>query len=487
MRIPISLPPGAQYVEGPPGPAGAGGIDARDFGTTGLGAADDSSALTAGLAEAAGKVLVIPEGTYRFDSRLAIPANTKVCLSAGATLQCRVADGGPGITLGNAARLYGEGVGADTAQIHAHATSNISSLITNLSHDGTQEYAFVEGLFLQANSGAVVATAMVNFVSLFLNSAIRHCVIACNDVAPTGLRIAGGTTVGCGPVVAEDIWVTRGTSHNIIVTEDPSTPGDCKVWLTDISSEHQASGFHALFLEGFGSLAHVKVRNFHHENGKTASAPTAAIYATFVPGLVLDGIEVEASPTANKKGIVLDNCHRAQVWNVHNQNVVDPILEDAQHGVTIAGTHIGFYESANPAAGSPEQRFVHPVRFDAGLTALGSSYSLGASGQTVRIRADATNERSIAMSQSSGSNVYAFTHPVGSGNEMRIRYIDGGIDIVRFRTNGAFVHQSTLLGFYGATAVTKPTVTGSRGANAALASLLTALASQGLITDGSSA
>ena len=43
------------------------------------------------------------------------------------------------------------------------------------------------------------------------------------------------------------------------------------------------------------------------------------------------------------------------------------------------------------------------------------------------------------------------------------------------------------LGFHGATAVAKQTVTGSRGGNAALASLLTALANLGLITDGTSA
>lgn len=43
------------------------------------------------------------------------------------------------------------------------------------------------------------------------------------------------------------------------------------------------------------------------------------------------------------------------------------------------------------------------------------------------------------------------------------------------------------VGFYGATAVTKPTVTGSRGGNAALASLLTQLATLGLITDSTTA
>lgn len=42
------------------------------------------------------------------------------------------------------------------------------------------------------------------------------------------------------------------------------------------------------------------------------------------------------------------------------------------------------------------------------------------------------------------------------------------------------------MGFYGATPVAKPTVTGSRGGNAALASLLTQLASLGLIVDSTS-
>jgi hypothetical protein len=43
------------------------------------------------------------------------------------------------------------------------------------------------------------------------------------------------------------------------------------------------------------------------------------------------------------------------------------------------------------------------------------------------------------------------------------------------------------LGFHGATAVAKQTVSGSRGGNAALGSLITALANLGLITDGTSA
>lgn len=46
--------------------------------------------------------------------------------------------------------------------------------------------------------------------------------------------------------------------------------------------------------------------------------------------------------------------------------------------------------------------------------------------------------------------------------------------------------NSQKIGFYGSTKVAKQTVTGSRSANAALASLLTALSTLGLITDSSS-
>lgn len=45
---------------------------------------------------------------------------------------------------------------------------------------------------------------------------------------------------------------------------------------------------------------------------------------------------------------------------------------------------------------------------------------------------------------------------------------------------------SQQIGFYGTTKKSKQTVTGSKGANAALTSLLTALSTIGLITDSSS-
>ncbi len=52
--------------------------------------------------------------------------------------------------------------------------------------------------------------------------------------------------------------------------------------------------------------------------------------------------------------------------------------------------------------------------------------------------------------------------------------------------NRVLKFNATSMGFFGITPAAKPTVSGSRGSNAALASLLTGLAALGLVTDSSS-
>lgn len=80
-----------------------------------------------------------------------------------------------------------------------------------------------------------------------------------------------------------------------------------------------------------------------------------------------------------------------------------------------------------------------------------------------------------------GGAVYAGTDALGfaAGNGT-------SLDAAAYVTSDTFATVATKLGFRNSTPITKPTVTGSRGGNAALASLLTALANQGLITDSSS-
>lgn len=107
------------------------------------------------------------------------------------------------------------------------------------------------------------------------------------------------------------------------------------------------------------------------------------------------------------------------------------------------------------------------------------------SGGAIAINADPTNQRALGLSNNAKTALYDFRFP--GGNVMRVVYTTGAINILDFESDGGLRHVSTKLGFFAATSTTKPTVTGSRGGNAALASLLTALATLGLITDSSTA
>jgi len=84
-------------------------------------------------------------------------------------------------------------------------------------------------------------------------------------------------------------------------------------------------------------------------------------------------------------------------------------------------------------------------------------------------------------------------HGPGNGGTVYIRpagAVDAGANgsIVLWDSNAVtkFEINATGIGFFATSPIAKPTVTGSRGGNAALASLLTQLANLGLITDSSS-
>lgn len=76
---------------------------------------------------------------------------------------------------------------------------------------------------------------------------------------------------------------------------------------------------------------------------------------------------------------------------------------------------------------------------------------------------------------------------VGDTDTLRFTAGDGAAQVTAaYVKSDTFGTLASKLGFRGSTPITKATVTGSRGGNAALASLLTKLADLGLITDGSS-
>ena len=143
---------------------------------------------------------------------------------------------------------------------------------------------------------------------------------------------------------------------------------------------------------------------------------------------------------------------------------------------------------------------------------LGAAGNLNVGGTSNKIGADAnsftylmfngaaTGNRQLLFQSASANrwNFYASGSPAESGSDagspfVLSYYTDAGAykgDILTATRLGALtVAASTTrftgsnLGFYSATAIAKPTVTGSRSTGAAMVSLLTALSNLGLITD----
>lgn len=109
-----------------------------------------------------------------------------------------------------------------------------------------------------------------------------------------------------------------------------------------------------------------------------------------------------------------------------------------------------------------------------------------ANGDALRVTAAATiaNRFTIAGSATGGA-VAAFVEGTDTDIGLTVAAKGTGVGRLRHDTTDKLTWSSTGVGFNGTAPTAKPTVTGSKGANAALTSLLAALAALGLITDSS--
>ena len=95
-----------------------------------------------------------------------------------------------------------------------------------------------------------------------------------------------------------------------------------------------------------------------------------------------------------------------------------------------------------------------------------------------------TSITSIVTDFTKVNGVYPHAQVGLTGAEQRVRTPVVLVDEIRERsTNLSLGTSSANIAFFGGTSQAKPTITGSRGSNAALTSLLTQLEALGLITD----
>lgn len=129
------------------------------------------------------------------------------------------------------------------------------------------------------------------------------------------------------------------------------------------------------------------------------------------------------------------------------------------------------------------------ANFNYYTTGIGKHQFLTGATAAIQVQIKDTAGATDRLELTGGSGDVTIT-TAGSSTNSAVSIQGKGSSGVKIRDGaGALKIQvsTTGVGFFAATPSAKPTVTGSRGANAALASLLTALAGFGLLTDSSSA
>jgi len=144
----------------------------------------------------------------------------------------------------------------------------------------------------------------------------------------------------------------------------------------------------------------------------------------------------------------------------------------------------------NPTAGTGSNWDVKDTR---GTYTGGSYNKIAAADSVAEAYAQLANLGNTTLRVYNGSDSHS-RWVDGSGNDwaVGITSSNGNLRVIRIGGSGiinlaANVQLNSQVGFQGTAPIAKPTVTGSRGGNAALASLLTALANYGLITDSTTA
>jgi hypothetical protein len=162
---------------------------------------------------------------------------------------------------------------------------------------------------------------------------------------------------------------------------------------------------------------------------------------------------------------------------------------------------------AGPLSGSAAPSFRALVASDL-ASALAAPPTIGATApatvyaSSLIVSLAAGNARSIALLSGSSNrwlmkaDAIAESGSNAGSNWVLESYDDAGVFLrtvaTALRNTGEFRiynnlgHLGPAVGFFGSTPVSKPTVTGSKGGNAALSSLCSALASLGLITNSTS-
>lgn len=333
--------------------------------------------------------------------------------------------------------------------LRCKSTFNDTAMIENFNQTGGQEYMFLENILFDggASNGAACTVAVVNWVSIFINSWMYNCVVI--NGANVGLRVAAnGTPGGMGPILFKNNWVANCLGDNIVVEETVSNTGACAgIYFDHITSENQGSGKAAIRLSGLGHSSQYQLRNVHIEMGNGV-LNRIGIQLDGAAHTLIDGVQLQQGPGSVIAGIQITNVASnvgIQIRGVTNENLINPVIQDLKNGITWGAINVPIYVTPDvawrggarfiPATGglslaAQDTTGTDRAWFDANGRLTGASVF----GAGIDVKADATNNRALVLTDNAVTRAWGYYFPDASN--FRLRNFTGGVDLLNFDNAG---------------------------------------------------
>ena len=496
-------------------------VSVKDFGAVGDGTTDDTAALTA--AAALGKALKLPEGTYKTTSAIACVAGTSwegdgpgnsIILSShnGRCLDYTNVDT-YGVFIKNLA-MQGPGSNgtglwvSSTTEVTAHLhMENVRVYNFAKGTDGTSTYAIFDSYlektdFLSCSTWGFRLTGSQNTL---ISPTFRLCGVGISVDDSSGFSIGGATVVGPTFIGnTYDVDIANATVRPLrfyggwfeqTVTSSVKNSVGAETWFQGLTFSD------CLFQPAATATGNGVIATFDYKGSVTFDG--CVVYTDLYAAATLPNLSavtgdtnvvfrrqnsytVNGAATVTTLPDVISNVDVLMSGNLGMGDTTDAtrFIDVQKAGGSAAEVHL-------EGEGTTRYRLTYRAASAASMNYIGiRSRGTIASPATVNngdfglgiesYYFDGTANR-LAASIYSSVNAAVSTGIVPTKWSFQTANTSGVLTEVFSVANG------NAIGFYGATPAVKPTVTGSRGGNAALADLLTELATLGLITDSSTA
>ena len=461
---------GEQVVVGPAG--GGDAVSVKAFGAKGDGVTDDTAAIQAALD--ASDAVVFPPGVYSVTGGLHSSRAAASIFGAGATIRLS-ANAAAHILKISGSRTVVDGLHLDADSLSvpygidvAVDTENVSLLNLKVSGiSGTVTNALVR---LRGGCHGFLAKGC-HFYDITSTSVGRGILISDTTQSANNIRIVANLFENIGPSADGDA----------IVVQDWPDDGDVLVE----ANTFRACRKRAVKIERGGVTVVGNRMDFTYDSGETSAYSAVSVYGSrvTVSTNVMSGVVRQAwVDIGTSVGEVTD------VLVAQNVAITDLAnRESAQDGIGLPSTAVG--ASRVSVIGNMLYGARHGIKFENDCSDLLISNNQIQECTQSAIVLDDNGGTAIDTVTVLGNSVRAITnyyvHANGGGAPTNL-VVSDNMGTAAFGFFGGGAGAGAKHGFYGSTPATKPTVTGSRGGNAALQSLLTQLASLGLITDSSS-